>query len=61
VLKNNCSCLARREFVTTAVAAGGAMLLGPAWLKDAADADGLTSFWLLGARGLRSWPPPRRG
>jgi membrane dipeptidase len=37
MLKNNHSCLARREFVTTAVAAGGAMLLGPAWLNAAAD------------------------
>ncbi len=35
--KNNYSRLARREFVSTAVAAGSAMLLGPAWLNAAAD------------------------
>src|ERR1700733_10317776 len=29
--------LSRREFLTTAVGAGGAMLLGPAWLHAAAD------------------------
>jgi membrane dipeptidase len=37
-LKNNYPRLARREFLTTAVAAGGAMVLGPAWLNAAADA-----------------------
>jgi len=36
-LKNNYSRLARREFVTKAVAAGGAMLLAPEWLNAAAD------------------------
>jgi membrane dipeptidase len=35
--KNDDSCLARREFVTTAVAAGGAMLLWPAWLDATAE------------------------
>src|ERR1700684_2260138 len=29
--------LSRREFLTSAVGAGGAMLLGPAWLHAAAD------------------------
>jgi len=37
VLKNNCPSLSRRGFLTTAVGAGGAMLLGPAWLNAAAD------------------------
>jgi len=38
MLKNNYPSLSRREFLTTAVGAGGAMLLGPAWLYAAADA-----------------------
>jgi len=29
--------LSRREFLTTAAGAGGAMLLGPAWLNAAGD------------------------
>jgi len=37
VLKNNHPSLSRREFLTTAVGAGGAMLLGPAWLNAAGD------------------------
>jgi membrane dipeptidase len=37
VLKNNYPSLSRREFLTTAVGAGGAMLLGPAWLHAAGD------------------------
>jgi membrane dipeptidase len=37
VLKSNYSSLSRREFLMTAVGAGGAMLLGPAWLSAAAD------------------------
>ena len=37
VLKNNYPSLSRREFLTTAVGAGGAMLLGPAWLNAAGD------------------------
>jgi hypothetical protein len=37
VLKNNYPSLSRREFLTTAAGAGGAMLLGPAWLNAAAD------------------------
>jgi membrane dipeptidase len=37
VLKNNYARLARREFVTKAVAAGGVMLLAPEWLNAAAD------------------------
>src|ERR1700691_1110306 len=37
VLKNNYPGLSRREFLTTAVGAGGAMLLGPAWLHAAGD------------------------
>jgi hypothetical protein len=37
MLKNNCPSLSRREFLTTAVGAGGAMLLGPAWLSAAGD------------------------
>jgi membrane dipeptidase len=36
-LKNNCSSLSRRELLTAAVGAGGAMLLGPAWLNSATD------------------------
>ncbi|MGA8506003.1 MAG: membrane dipeptidase [Candidatus Sulfotelmatobacter sp.] len=36
-LKNNYPCLSRREFLTTAVGAGGATLLGPAWLKAVGD------------------------
>ena len=36
MLKSNPS-LSRREFLTTAVGAGGAMLLGPAWLSAAGD------------------------
>jgi membrane dipeptidase len=35
VLKNKYPSLSRREFLTTAVGAGGAMLLGPAWLNAA--------------------------
>jgi membrane dipeptidase len=38
VLKNKYPSLSRREFLTTAVGAGGAMLLGPAWLNAAGDA-----------------------
>jgi membrane dipeptidase len=38
VLKSNHSCLSRREFVTTTVAAGCATVLGPEWLA-AADKD----------------------
>jgi membrane dipeptidase len=37
VLKNNYPDLSRRQFLTTAVGAGGAMLLGPAWLHAAGD------------------------
>ena len=37
MLKNNYPSLSRREFLTTAAGAGGAMLLGPAWLNAAAD------------------------
>ena len=37
VLKNNYPGLSRREFLTTAVGAVGAMLLGPAWLHAAGD------------------------
>jgi len=37
VLRNNDPNLSRREFLTTAVGAGGAILLGPAWLSAAAD------------------------
>ena len=36
VLKDNYPHLPRREFLTTAAGAGGAMLFGPAWLKAAA-------------------------
>jgi membrane dipeptidase len=35
LMKNN---LSRRDFLTTAVGAGGAMLLGPAWLSAASEA-----------------------
>jgi membrane dipeptidase len=38
VLKYKYPSLSRREFLTTAVGAGGAMLLGPAWLNAAGDA-----------------------
>ena len=37
VLKKNIPALSRREFLTTAAGAGGAMLLAPAWLNAAAD------------------------
>ena len=37
MMKNTCSGLSRREFLTTAVGAGGAMLLGPAWQNAAGD------------------------
>jgi trehalose/maltose transport system substrate-binding protein len=37
MLKNNYPGLSRREFLTSAVGAGGAMLLGPAWLHAAGD------------------------
>ena len=37
MLKNNYPGLSRREFLTTAAGAGGAMLLGPAWLNAAGD------------------------
>jgi membrane dipeptidase len=37
VLKNKYPSLSRREFLTTAVGAGGAMLLAPAWLNAAGD------------------------
>lgn len=37
MLKKNYLGLSRREFLTTAVGAGGAMLLGPAWMTAAAD------------------------
>src|ERR1700685_2349652 len=35
--KDKSSSISRRGFLTTAVGAGGAMLLGPAWLNAAAD------------------------
>ena len=37
VLRNNYPSLSRRDLLTTAVGAGGAMLLGRAWLNAAAD------------------------
>jgi membrane dipeptidase len=37
MLKSNYPSVSRREFLTTAVGAGGAMLLGPAWLNAAGD------------------------
>jgi membrane dipeptidase len=37
MLKNNFPSHSRREFLMTAVGAGGAMLLGPAWLSATAD------------------------
>src|SRR5580704_14493339 len=37
MMKNTCSGLSRREFLTTAVGAGGAMLLGPGWLNTAGE------------------------
>jgi len=37
MLKKSYPSPSRREFLTTAVGAGGAMLLGPAWMKAAAD------------------------
>jgi len=37
ILKNNDPGFSRREFLTTAVGTGGAMLLGPAWLNAARD------------------------
>ncbi len=37
MLKKGYPSLSRREFLTTAVGAGGAMLLGPAWLSAAGD------------------------
>ena len=37
VLKNSYPGLSGREFLTTAVGAGGAILLGPAWLNAATD------------------------
>jgi hypothetical protein len=37
MLKSNHPGLSRREFLTTAVGAGGAMLLRPAWLSAAGD------------------------
>ena len=36
MLKNNYPALSRRKFLTTAVGTGGAMLLGPAWLRATA-------------------------
>jgi hypothetical protein len=37
MLKTNYPGLSRRDFLTTAVGAGGAMLLGAAWMNAAAD------------------------
>jgi hypothetical protein len=37
MLKTNYPSPSRREFLITAVGAGGAMLLGPAWMNAAAD------------------------
>jgi membrane dipeptidase len=37
MLKDDDRSLSRREFLTTAMGAGGAMLLGPAWMNAAAD------------------------
>jgi membrane dipeptidase len=37
MLKSNYPSLSRREFLITAVGAGGAMLLGPAWLNAAGE------------------------
>jgi hypothetical protein len=37
MMKNTSSGLLRREFLTTAAGAGGAMLLRPAWLNAAED------------------------
>src|ERR1700733_4534334 len=37
IVKNNYPTLSRREFLTMAVCAGGAMLLRPAWLKAAGE------------------------
>lgn len=39
MLKNNHPRVARRDFLTTAMAAGGAMLLGPTWLNAADGVD----------------------
>jgi hypothetical protein len=39
MLKNDYPGLSRREFLTTAVGAGGAILLGPAWLHASDTAD----------------------
>jgi len=36
-MKNNDPNLSRREFLTSTVGAGGAMLLGPTWLNAAGD------------------------
>jgi hypothetical protein len=50
LLKSNDPALSRREFLTTAAGAGGAMLLGPAWLK------GRPMELIRALR--RSWPEP---
>jgi hypothetical protein len=45
-MKNMRSSFSRREFMTTAVGAGGAMLIGPPWLHAAADARDRFLRWL---------------
>ena len=53
VLKNNEPNLSRREFLTTAVGAGGAMLLWPAWLNAAGDGvDPRVAQVMLGTIGI---------
>jgi membrane dipeptidase len=52
VLKNKYPGLSRREFPTTAVGAGGAVLLGPAWLNAAGDFDPRVAQVMSGNVGI---------
>jgi membrane dipeptidase len=53
VLKNKFPSVSRRDFLSTAVGAGGAMLLGPAWLNAAADGvDPLVAQVMSGTIGI---------
>ena len=46
------SSLSRREFLTTAVGAGGALLLGPSWLDAVGEVDARVAKVVSGIIGI---------